>query len=102
MRDAPLPSLTRRQQQAMQVIQEMTEAYGVSPTYLEIATELDLASKSSVNRLVNGLAERGYIIRLPHRARTIAILRRIPMPDFAPFTFLPGPDLAGQGQVAHG
>ncbi len=103
MPDRPVYSLTPRQLQAMQVIQELTDASGgTPPTYLQIAAELELASKSGVNRPVNGLHGRGYLSRLPNQGRSLTILRRVPMPDFTPFTWVPAPGLRGQGEVANG
>lgn len=103
MHDHPTYGLSARQLQAMQVIQELTDAAGgTPPSYSQIAAELEVSSRSGINRLVNLLEHRGYLTRLPYRARSLAILRRVPEPDFTPFTWLPGPALRGQGEVANG
>lgn len=103
MSDRPLYGLSPRQLQAMQVIQELTDAAGgVPPSYACLAVELEVTSKSNINRLVNVLQDRGYLTRKPNHARSLTILHRVPVPDFTPFTWLPGPDLLGQGEVAHG
>ncbi len=68
-------SLTPRQQDAMDFITTYRkESGGISPSYLEIMGAVGLASKSSVNRLVKGLEERGHIIRMPNRVRTIQVI----------------------------
>lgn len=95
-------SLTLCQRQAMQIIQELFDATGIAPSYKELARELGVTSRGSVHRLILALEERGYITRLPHRARTIAIRRRVPMPDFTPYEWLPGPALARTEGVSHG
>jgi repressor LexA len=41
---------------------------------------LDLKSKSGIHRLITGLEERGFLRRLPHRARALEVLR---MPETA-------------------
>ncbi len=100
----PAPhGLTPMQLQAMQVIQELTDASGgVPPSYADLVRELSVSSRASIHRIITGLEERGFISRIPHRARTIAIRQRVPMPDFTPFEWLPGPSLGGQVGVGHG
>lgn len=70
--------LTRGQLYCLHVIEELIAANGYSPTLDEIRVEMDLHSKSGPHRLVAALEERGWIRRLPHRARSIAILRDPP------------------------
>lgn len=72
--------LTSKQYYCLCVIQELTDKHGVSPIYDEIAHELEIRSKSGIARLVKGLEERGYLTRIPARARSLMILRRVPMP----------------------
>ena len=68
-------SLTLRQRELLDFIKFYTaEAGGVGPSYDEMATELGLASKSGVNRLLNGLEERGAIRRIHNHARTGSIV----------------------------
>jgi repressor LexA len=98
----PIHGLTLCQQQMMQIIQELFDANGIAPSYKEMSHELGLRSRASVHRVVMALEERGYITRLPHRARTIAIRQRVPMPDFTPFEWLPSPALARTEGVSHG
>ena len=88
--------LTRLQLQAMQVIQELTDRDGVSPSHTEIADELDMASRSSVHRLIQHLVHRGYLSYLPYTARSISILRRVDLPDFTPFEWFLGPQTGGK------
>ncbi|HZS84414.1 MAG TPA: hypothetical protein VFA50_16180 [Stellaceae bacterium] len=72
--------LTRQMRDCLLIIQEFHDALGRSPTYVEIAHELELASKSSINRLMTSLEERGYVSRSPARG-TITVLKLIPMPE---------------------
>ena len=48
----------------------------VSPTFDQMAHAIGLKSKSGIHRLITGLEERGFIRRIPCRARAITILRR--------------------------
>ncbi|HET8729137.1 MAG TPA: transcriptional repressor LexA, partial [Alphaproteobacteria bacterium] len=41
----------------------------------EMKDALNLKSKSGIHRLITGLEERGFIRRLPHRARALEVLR---------------------------
>ena len=66
--------LTEAQLRAFNFIARHIETHGISPSVSEIAEALRLASKSGVCRLVDGLVERGYVTRLPNRARTLAIV----------------------------
>lgn len=68
--------LTAAQRDLLAFIQSYAEAHrGVPPTWAEMAAASGLRSKSGVTRLICGLEERGYIRRLPNRARAIEILR---------------------------
>lgn len=67
--------LTPRQHEAWIFLAAYTREHGYAPSFEEIGAALNLASKSGVSRLVCGLEERGFIRRLPHRARAIEILR---------------------------
>jgi len=67
--------LTKKQHQLLLFIQERLEATGVSPSFDEMKDALDLKSKSGIHRLITALEERGFIRRLPHRARALEILR---------------------------
>lgn len=67
--------LTRKQRQVLELIADQLARTGVAPSYEEIRQTLKLSSRSSVHRMVNCLQERGYIRRLPHRARAMEVLR---------------------------
>ena len=67
--------LTRKQRELLQFIQERLADSGVSPSFDEMKEALGLKSKSGVHRLITGLEERGFIRRLPHRARALEIMR---------------------------
>ncbi|AJY46684.1 transcriptional repressor LexA [Martelella endophytica] len=70
--------LTRKQQELLFFIHERMKESGIPPSFDEMKEALDLASKSGIHRLITALEERGFIRRLPNRARALEILR---MPD---------------------
>jgi repressor LexA len=67
--------LTRKQRELLQFIQDRLGETGVSPSFDEMKDALGLKSKSGVHRLITGLEERGFIRRLPHRARALEVMR---------------------------
>ena len=67
--------LTRKQRELLKFIQEKLGATGISPSFDEMKEALGLKSKSGVHRLITGLEERGFIKRLPHRARALDVVR---------------------------
>lgn len=67
--------LTRKQYDLLQFLAERIQKDGVSPSFDEMKDALDLRSKSGIHRLITALEERGFIRRLPHRARAIEILK---------------------------
>ncbi|MFQ5775043.1 MAG: transcriptional repressor LexA [Kiloniellaceae bacterium] len=69
--------LTRKQHELLLFIHRHLAAHGVSPSFDEMKDALGLKSKSGIHRLVTGLEERGFIRRLPHRARAVEV-RRLP------------------------
>lgn len=73
--------LTRKQHELLVFIQRRLNENGVSPSFDEMKEALGLKSKSGIHRLISGLEERGFIRRLPHRARALEILRE---PDSRP------------------
>ena len=48
---------------------------GVPPSFDEMKDALDLKSKSGIHRLITALEERGFIRRLPNRARALEVIR---------------------------
>lgn len=70
--------LTKKQIQLLEFISHRMTRDGVPPSFDEMKDALDLRSKSGIHRLVTALEERGFIRRLPHRARALEILR---LPD---------------------
>lgn len=70
--------LTRKQQELLLYIHQHLGDGGVSPSFDEMKDALGLKSKSGIHRLITGLEERGFIRRLPHRARALEVLR---LPD---------------------
>jgi len=67
--------LTRKQHELLLFINKKLEDAGVSPSFDEMKDALGLKSKSGIHRLITGLEERGFIRRLPHRARAVEVLR---------------------------
>jgi len=76
--------LTKKQNELLRFIHERLKETGVPPSFDEMKEALDLRSKSGIHRLILALEERGFIRRLPNRARALEILR---MPEAA----APGP-----------
>ncbi|TVS05028.1 MAG: transcriptional repressor LexA [Rhodobacteraceae bacterium] len=70
--------LTRKQIDLLKLIHERMEREGVAPSFDEMKDALDLRSKSGIHRLITALEERGFIRRLPHKARAIEVLK---LPD---------------------
>ena len=70
--------LTRKQYELLNFINERLDQTGVSPSFDEMKDALNLKSKSGIHRLITGLEERGFIRRLPHRARALEVIR---LPD---------------------
>lgn len=67
--------LTRKQHDLICFIQDRLSESGVSPSFEEMKEALSLKSKSGVHRLISALEERGYLRRLPNRARALEVLK---------------------------
>lgn len=67
--------LTLRQQKCLNFVEAYIEKHGESPTIREIDTGLGLNSTSDVHRLIIALEERGAIVRLPFRKRSLRIVQ---------------------------
>ena len=67
--------LTKKQRELLLFIHQKIKETGVSPSFDEMKGALDLASKSGIHRLITALEERGFLRRLPHRARAIEVLK---------------------------
>jgi repressor LexA len=72
--------LTRKQFELLRFINERLKEAGVPPSFDEMKDALDLRSKSGIHRLITALEERGFIRRLPNRARAIEVIK---LPDSA-------------------
>ena len=73
--------LTYKQHELLLFIDDRLKESGISPSFDEMREALDLKSKSGVHRLISALEERGFIRRLPNRARALEILK---LPDVRP------------------
>jgi repressor LexA len=67
--------LTRKQYELLRFIHERLKESGVPPSFEEMKEALDLRSKSGIHRLITALEERGFIRRLPNRARALEVIR---------------------------
>ena len=67
--------LTRKQSEILEYISDFMKNRGVSPSFEEMKHALNLKSKSGIHRLISGLEERGFIRRLPNRARALEIIK---------------------------
>ena len=67
--------LTKKQSELLRFINERLKEDGVPPSFDEMKDALDLRSKSGIHRLIMALEERGFIRRLPNRARALEVLR---------------------------
>ena len=95
--------LTRKQHELLLFIHERLKETGIPPSFDEMKDALDLASKSGIHRLITALEERGFIRRLPNRARALEVLR---LPESiapglgGPRRFSPSVIEGGQGRQA--
>ena len=67
--------LTKKQKNLLLYINKKIRSTGVSPSYEEMKISLNLKSKSGIHRLISALQERGFIRRLPHKARALEVLK---------------------------
>jgi repressor LexA len=92
--------LTRKQYELLLFIHRHLGENGVSPSFDEMKEALGLRSKSGIHRLITGLEERGFIRRLPHRARALEVVR---LPENQPGTSTkPGSSAGFQPTVIRG
>ena len=78
--------LTAKQRELLLFIDERLKESGISPSFDEMREALDLKSKSGVHRLISALEERGFIRRLPNRARALEVTK---LPETKPATVVP-------------
>ena len=67
--------LTQKQKELLLFIHARLQEAGVPPSFDEMKDALDLKSKSGIHRLITALVERGFIRRLPHRARALEVIK---------------------------
>ena len=91
--------LTTKQKELLIFIHERLQETGVPPSFDEMKEALDLKSKSGIHRLITALEERGFIRRLPHRARAIEIMK---LPDSMPQASEPAARAASRPSVIEG
>lgn len=67
--------LTKKQKNLLIYINKKLRSTGISPSYEEMKQSLNLKSKSGIHRLISALEERGFIKRLPHKARALEVIK---------------------------
>jgi repressor LexA len=92
--------LTAKQHELIRFIQERLEETGISPSFEEMKEALDLKSKSGVHRLISALEERGFLRRLPNRARALEVIREPGDTTPARAAALAGDNVVALGQPA--
>lgn len=81
--------LTKKQLQLLLHIHTKLQENGVSPSFDEMKEALGLKSKSGIHRLISALEERGFLRRLPNRARALEVLKLPEGADGTAFTTSP-------------
>jgi repressor LexA len=102
--------LTAKQRELLLFIDGRLKQDGISPSFDEMREALDLKSKSGVHRLISALEERGFIRRLPNRARALEVVKLpevqsakvIPLRPAAPAAANDTIDLPLHGRIAAG
>jgi repressor LexA len=92
--------LTNKQRDLLLFIHQRIEEAGVAPSFDEMKQALSLKSKSGIHRLITGLVERGYLQRLPHRARALDVVK-LPEGTHTDSKTTPAPLPAGQEEAAN-
>lgn len=88
--------LTKKQRELFDFIESyMARNNGVAPSFEEMASAVGLSAKSGVHRLLTGLEERGFVRRIPHRARALEI-NRDGHPPANPLSAYSIPDLVAE------
>ena len=67
--------LTKKQLELLIFLEEKMNNSIIPPSFEEMKVALNLKSKSGIHRLITALEERGFLRRLPHRARSIELLK---------------------------
>src|SRR6266571_2371910 len=91
--------LTKKQHELLIYINQRLASTGVAPSFDEMKDALNLRSKSGIHRLISGLEERGFIRRLPHRARALEVTK-LPEESAAPSSASGGNGAAERGRFS--
>ena len=67
--------LTKKQHELLLFLEERISQSGVTPSFEEMKNKVGLKSKSGIHRLISALEDRGFIKKLPFKARAIEILK---------------------------
>ena len=65
--------LTLKQKKLLDFINSYFKKNRIFPTYDEMRKALNIKSKSSIHKLISCIEERGFITRIPHKARAIKL-----------------------------
>ena len=76
--------LTKKQHELLVFLEERISLTGVTPSFEEMKKKVGLKSKSGIHRLISALEDRGFIKKLPFKARAIEILK---LPNIKPQSF---------------
>jgi len=90
--------LTKKQHTLLMLIHDRLKEDGVAPSFEEMKIALDLKSKSGIHRLINALEERGFLRRLPNRARALEVIKLPEDEETASNNNIFKPDFSGKSQ----
>mgnify|MGYP001235648454 CR=1 FL=1 len=89
--------LTKKQHELLLFLEERISQSGVTPSFEEMKNKVGLKSKSGIHRLISALEDRGFIKKLPFKARAIEILK---LPNIKPKSLDEKPDLDSKHVVS--
>jgi repressor LexA len=75
-----MEDLTKRQREVLEALRRLHDQHGFAPSLREVASEVGLASASSVHHHVVRLEEHGLIERRPRQPRTVRRIMAGPRP----------------------
>lgn len=91
-------AVTEQQRRLLDILKAYSAANGRMPSFDEMRQAMGLASKSGIHRLIAGLEERGFLRRIPNRARAIEIIEDPHLPETAPINTISLLDFAREAR----
>jgi SOS-response transcriptional repressor LexA len=67
--------LTNKQAKCLDLIEKHWAEHKTCPSYEDLLPALGIKSKAGVHRLIRALEERGFVRQIPHRARSIEVIK---------------------------